>query len=181
MKTWFCGSFTFLAPELSGSKNVIHYWRLDFVAALPSWLEPLQSFPVGIFLLRLASSPSSWIHNIIFHQCPPDIIFSCSPSSRAPSPSSWSPAAGCWSPAASRPLAPVFSITKKKSRRSYLHLLLLDPGLHLARLKPIGHLCLSLGRVHLQICFLQYSQYPPRILSDGTNKLLLFRALTSMS
>ena len=53
------------------------------------------------------------------------------------------------------------TITKKKSRRSYLHLLLLDPSLHLARLKPIGHLCLSLGRVHLREFSLQYSQYPP--------------------
>ena len=87
------------------------------------------------------------------------MTLSCSPLSRAPSPSSWSPAAGCWSPAASRPLAPVFSITKKKSRRSYLHLLLLDPGLYLARLKPIGHLCLSLGRVHLWEYSLQYSQH----------------------
>ena len=35
------------------------------------------------------------------------------------------------------------------SWRSHLHLLLLDPGLHLACLEPIRHLCLSLRRVHL--------------------------------
>ena len=36
------------------------------------------------------------------------------------------------------------------SRKSHLHLLLLDPGLHLACLEPIRHLCLSLRSVHLQ-------------------------------
>ena len=154
------------------------------MAALPSWLQNYLGaniwsiiedlilwllYLLGLSLCNLFQSILfcfGWLLHlhvelIILSFCSAFLRFSCSPLSRAPSPSSWSPAAGCWSPAASRPLAPVFSITKKKSRRSYLHLLLLDPSLHLARLKPIGHLCLSLGRVHLREFSLQYSQYPP--------------------